>query len=210
MTMKSQTQHMNFEKPILIDLPMPIETDRLRLCIPRAGNGADIYPAKVETWDMLNKWMPWATDEPNLEDDEMVARQLQIDFLSRKDLTMFVFEKDTGQFVGGTGLHRFDWKTRLIEIGYWYRKSAQGKGYATESTKALIKYAFDVLQANKVIIAHACANEASKRVIQKCGFEHEYRVQKDYYTPRGEIFDHDFYCLWNADHLNDIPVKWEE
>ena len=199
----------NTEKPILIDLPMPIVTDRLIIREPRFGDGADLHEAKAETWTMLSQWMPWAKSRGTFEDDEMTMRHAHIKFLQREDLMMLVFEKDTGRLVGGTGLHRFDWDTRIIEIGYWYRQSAQGKGYATEGTKALIRYAFDVLKANKVTIMHAKGNDASQRVIEKCGFDFEYVVRGEETLPSGEFADRYVYGLFNADHLRDLNVTWE-
>ena len=199
---------MNTKNPIMIDLPMPIETDRLIIREPRLGDGAALHEAKMETWDLLSAWMPWAKDKGAVEDDELVMREAHVKFLQRTDLMMMAFEKATGNFVGGTGLHRFDWNTRIVEIGYWYRQSAHGKGYATESTKALIRYAFDVVSANKVVICHASGNDASRRVIEKCGFDFEYTSKKDAQLPNGDFSDHDFYSLFNADHLSDFNVRW--
>ncbi len=201
---------LNIKNPILIDLPMPIETDRLIIREPRAGDGAELHAGKIETWDLLNTWMPWAKEIGTADETEIVMREKQAEFILRTDLMMVVVEKETGQLIGGTGLHRFDWQTRIIEIGYWYRKSVHGKGYATESTKALIKYAFDVCQATKVTIAHAEGNNASKRVIEKCGFELEYVALKDSQLPNGEFVDHPHYYLFNANHLADFNVKWEK
>ena len=199
---------LNIEKPILIDLPLPIKTERLIIRDPRPGDGAAVNEAKIETWDMIHQWMPWAKNKTTVDDDEATMREAHAKFIRREDLMMIAFEKETGRFVGGTGLHRFDWQTRIVEIGYWYRKSAQGKGYATEATKALIRYAFDVLHANKVIIAHADGNENSKRVIERAGFQFEYTALKDSHLPSGKSVDHHFYYLFDADHLRDFNVKW--
>jgi len=40
---------LNIESPILIDLPMPIETDRLIIREPRAGDGHELHAGKIET-----------------------------------------------------------------------------------------------------------------------------------------------------------------
>lgn len=199
---------LNIERPILIDLPMPIETERLIIRDPRPGDGQSLHHAKIETWDMLTLWMPWAKKIGTVDDDETTMRQKHCEFIQRTDLMMVAFEKATGEFVGGTGLHRFDWSTRICEIGYWCRQSMQGKGYATEITKALVRYAFDVIDANKVIICHADGNEASKRVIEKAGFNGEYITIKDQALPNGEFVDHHFYSVFNADHLKDFSVIW--
>lgn len=199
---------MNFDKPILIDLPMPIETDRLIIHEPRFGDGVAIHEAKEETFESLNKWMNWAKERSTPEGDEIVAREAHIRFLQKEDLTLYAFEKETGRLVGGTGLHRFDWQHRIIEIGYWYRQSVQGKGFATEGTKALIRYAFDVLDAKKVVIVCSKGNDASRRVIEKSGFQFEYTVHDEDLLPDGTMTDKHWYSLYNADHLRDLNVKW--
>ena len=198
----------NTKNPILIDLPMPIETDRLIIREPRFGDGAAINEAKEESFDLINQWMDWAKTRSTVEEDEIVCREAHVRYLQKQDMTLYAFDKSTGRFLGGTGLHRFDWNTRIIEIGYWYRTSANGQGFATEGTKALIKYAFDVLKANKVIIVHSEGNDASRRVIEKAGFEFEYTVHNEDQLPDGSITNKHWYCLYNADHLQDFNVKW--
>lgn len=199
---------INTNTPILIDLPMPIETDRLIIREPRFGDGEALHKAKIETWNTLHEWMPWAKEPSTIQDDEIVMREAHIKFLQRTDLMMVAFEKATGNFVGGTGLHRFDWETRFVEIGYWCKQSLQGKGYATEITKALIRFAVDALDAPKVIICHADGNEGSKRVIQKCGFDFEYTIKNQGVLPDGKIVDEHFYSVANADHLRGFNVQW--
>lgn len=200
--------NFNIDKPILIDLPMPIETDRMIIREPRFGDGGMINDAKEESFPEIHQWMDWAKTRSTVEEDEIVAREAHIRFLEKTDLTLFAFNKTTGKFLGGTGLHRFDWAHRIIEIGYWYRTSVTGQGYATEGTKALIRYAFDVLDAKKVIIVHSEGNEGSKRVIEKAGFEFEYTVHNEDVLPDGSITDKHWYSLYNADHLRDFNVIW--
>lgn len=198
----------NTKNPILIDLPMPIETDRMIIREPRFGDGAAINEAKEESFIQINKWMDWAKTRSTVEEDEIVCREAHIRYLQKQDLTLYAFDKETGRFIGGTGLHRFDWNNRIIEIGYWYRTSVHGQGFATEGTKALIKYAFDVLRANKVIIVHSEGNNASRRVIEKSGFQFEYTVHNEDLLPDGSVTDKHWYSLYDADHLKDFNVKW--
>jgi len=189
---------------------MPIETDRMVIREPRFGDGQAINEAKEESFAQINKWMNWAKERSTIEEDEIVAREAHIRFLKKEDLTLYAFDKITGQFLGGTGLHRFDWEHRIIEIGYWYRRSVTGQGYATEGTKALIKYAFNVLNAKKVTIVVSQGNDSSRRVIEKTGFEFEYTVHDEDILPDGSITNKHWYALYNADHLDDFNVRWGE
>ncbi|RZJ63891.1 MAG: N-acetyltransferase, partial [Flavobacterium sp.] len=56
----------------------------------------------------------------------------------------------------------YDLGYRLIEK-YW------GKGVATETAKACLKYAFEVLNLSEVYGICDVENDGSKNVLQKCG-----------------------------------------
>ena len=199
---------MDFSNPILIDLPLPIETPRLILREPRPGDGAALHGMKLETWEQIHQWMPWATEIGTEDESEANCREAYANFILRKDLRLQGFEKETGRMVIGTGLHRFDWNVRRIEIGYWVRASAQGKGYATESTNALTRYAFEVLRANAVAIDAATENRRSLSVIEKLGFEKEGIEKKSLRTGNGSLFDKYLYSRTSTDGLPDLEVRW--
>jgi len=58
----------------------------------------------------------------------------------------------------------------VVEVAYGVVPSQQGRGYATEATRALVAYAF---ADNRVTIVRAHTlpwNDASGRVLTKCGF----------------------------------------
>ncbi len=193
---------------ILIDIPMPIRTPRLMLRPVQPGDGVHMFAAKQESFAELRKWMPWAKELGTAEDSEITAREAYAKFIRREDIMIAGFEQDSGQFVIGTGLHRFNWDLRIFEIGYYVRTSATGKGYASEASNALTRYAFSALSASKVTIGHAAENHASARVIEKLGFEKEAVLRKDAILPDGTVTDHHWYARFNTDGLPDLDVTW--
>lgn len=197
------------DRTLLIDIPMPIETPRLTLRNVLPGDGKEMHAAKMQTWEMLHRWMPWATDIGTEEDSEANIRQAYADFILRKDLRVHGFEKSSGEMVVFTGLHRFDWKIGRFEIGYWVEKDAQGKGYATEAANALTRYAFKVLGAKTVVIDYAEGNEKSQRVIEKLGFEKEGCAKKDLLLPDGTLANRYRWSRENLDGLPALDVTWE-
>ena len=136
--------------PILLEIPMPITTPRLILRPPEPGDGKEVNAAIIETFDELHPWMPWADRQPTPEESEENVRRSCARWILREDLRLSIFDRATGQLAGSTGLHRVNWKVPSFEIGYWLRKSFMGKGYATESTLALTRYAFAALTAKRV------------------------------------------------------------
>ena len=58
----------------------------------------------------------------------------------------------------------------VVEIAYGIVPSQQGRGYATEAARALVAYAFGDARV-RIVRAHTLPrNEASGRVLTKCGF----------------------------------------
>lgn len=191
-----------------IHIPFPIETDRLILRNVLPGDGAALFDAKKESLEELRPWMPWAKELGTVEDNEKVAIENHERFLSREDIMILGFLKKGGRLVISTGLHRMNWDLRIFEIGYWVRTPDAGKGYATESTNALIRYAFNALSATKVAICHSTGNEGSRRVIEKLGFEKEGVFKRDARLPDGTITDKHWYARFDDKNLPKLKVTW--
>ncbi len=68
---------------------------------------------------------------------EEFCRRGAANWIIRADFPMQIFFRDTGEHAGNCGLHRFNWNTRVFEIGWWCRKRYQGKGLITEAAAAL-------------------------------------------------------------------------
>lgn len=183
------------QRPVLIDLPDVIETERLVLRAPRPGDGAAINAAILETWDTLQRWMPWARERPSVAESEEVARQMSAAFVTRTDLPMVVFRKDSRTYVGGTGLHRMDWAVPRFEIGYWVRRSCEGQGYVSEAVTALTRFAFATFGAHRIEIHCSHRNVRSQRVAERCGYILEGRLRNHGRETTGELRDMLVYAL---------------
>lgn len=57
------------------------------------------------------------------------------------------------------------------EIGYWLGEPYWGRGIATEAVRALVDHAFGDLDHSVLLAAARVVNPASRRVIEKCGFQ---------------------------------------
>lgn len=56
-------------------------------------------------------------------------------------------------------------------FGYNFRKDCWGCGYATEATKAMMNFAFEMFGINKFSSSHVEQNKASGHVMEKCGLQ---------------------------------------
>ena len=57
------------------------------------------------------------------------------------------------------------------EVGYHIAKKYTGKGYATEAVKLFIEYLKDNTDLKEIYGVALAANKASRRVLEKCGFQ---------------------------------------
>ena len=159
--------------PLLIDVPLAIETSRLLLRAPRAGDGPALHEALVESLPELRRFLwflSWVAEEQTLESAEIRCRRAQANFHARTDLPFWIFDKSTDRLVGSAGLHRTDWSIPQTEVGYWIRTSAAGNGYVTEAVDALVRLAFTQLCAERIELVTDEENISSRKVAERCQF----------------------------------------
>lgn len=167
------------EKPILFDFPYSFETERLTLRGPLPGDGRGVREAVLESQEELKPWMPWAMEVPSEEDYEVRVREGQLKFLAREDLWLMLLLKDTGTVIGGSGLHRIDWRVPRFEIGYWVRSSYAGQGYITEAVEGITAFAFNILGARRLEIRCDAKNTRSAAVARRAGYVLEGTFRND-------------------------------
>lgn len=82
-------------------------------------------------------------------------------------------EKSTGQFIGWFHFRPPpETPDEGIELGYRLRRSAWGKGYATEGSCALVEKGFAELGAERVFATTMVVNVASRRVLENARLKH--------------------------------------
>jgi len=200
------------ENPPPIDVPMPIRSPRLLIRPKQHGDGAPAVAAISETWNELHQWMDWAE---NLSDFTADQQELRIsdqiaNFLSRQELNLLGLEVATGQPVIWCSFYDIDWQARECYTGFWVRKSAQRRGFATEATNALLRYAFAALSMRRVHITHSQGNIASRRIVQKLGFTPECVLPDGNLLPGGRVADKHCYSRSNPAGLPPLHVQWGE
>lgn len=86
-----------------------------------------------------------------------------------------IIEKNTGNFVGWTGfkyiVEPINNHVNYHDLGYRLIERYWGKGIATETAKACLKYAFETLKLEKVYGICDVDNVSSMHILQKCGLK---------------------------------------
>src|SRR5215510_13837300 len=150
--------------------PTRIETERLVIRCWDLRDAALLKEAIDSSLDHLRPRMPWAQKEP--EDLSAKVERLRkwiSDFENAQDFFYGIFSRNETRVIGGTGLH-----TRrgpgTLEIGYWIRADSINQGFATETTAALTRAAFETDGIRRVEIHCDVDNVPSAAIPRKLGF----------------------------------------
>lgn len=197
---------------ILLNLPVPITTPRLLLKPPQIGDGAIVNAAVLESLNELCPYMPWANTAPSVSDTEEFCRLAAANWILKKNeepyLPLFIFNRQTGDFIGGTGFHHLDWKIPCIETGYWIRSTCAKLGFMTEAVNALTQYAFQELNVKRIAITCAKDNIRSQKLAERLGYTLEGTLRYNRLTINNELSSTLIFARYDVSNLPELPVKW--
>jgi len=176
----------------LMSLPTPtLPTARL-LLRPVTESDADTLFAIHSDAHVLRYWdaPPW-TERAQAERFIAASRQMADDGTGAR----LAIERTADRTcIGWCSLTRWDPGHRSASMGYCLDDAAWGHGYATEAARALLDWAFDTLDLNRVQAETDTRNLASARVLEKLGFVREGTLREDCVV-NGEISDSWVYGL---------------
>ena len=114
----------------------------------------------------------------NIVDDIEVIKNKMNSFISNNQSYAVVL-KEEDKVIGAIGydnvfFDEFNNELKQLYIGYRFNSNYWGKGYATEAAKAFLSYLFEEYKADIIWTSHYDFNNRSKRVINKCGFQHKF------------------------------------
>jgi RimJ/RimL family protein N-acetyltransferase len=149
--------------------------------------GAKVYlrPLGLDDAALLTSWLNDREVIRNLRAYRPLTRLAEEAFLrklgeSESDVVLGIVARETDQLLGGTGLHQIDSRNRHAQFGIFLgEKTSWGKGYGTEATRLIVRYAFDTLNLNRVWLHVYEDNDRALRVYEKVGFRIEGRLRQD-------------------------------
>ncbi|RYE06086.1 MAG: N-acetyltransferase [Rickettsiaceae bacterium] len=162
---------MAIKEPILLELPLPIITNRLTIRPVMPGDGSIVFDMLEESRQELQYWFSWVKNVSSIEDCEKTARIFYADFILKKELNFLIF-KDL-RLIGNCSFHDLNFAIPAASIGYYLRSSEQRKGYMYEAIKELVLYGFNIIGFKKLLIICNKKNTRSTLLAQKLGFELE-------------------------------------
>jgi RimJ/RimL family protein N-acetyltransferase len=175
-----------------MSLPTPtLDTARLRLR-PFTEADEDALFALHSSAYVLRYWdaPPWS-ERARAERFIMACRQMAEEGTGAR---LAMDRASHGSFIGWCSLTRWNPDYRSASLTYCLDDGAWGHGYATEGVRALLQWAFDTLDLNRVQAEADTRNVASARVLEKLGFVREGTLREDCVV-NGDVSDSWVYGL---------------
>lgn len=154
------------------------------------GRKALIRPLEREDIDKRLKWKPYPDplySHYNL--GNLTASEKEAWFLKRKRDTSSVYlsiDNAEGKLIGFLRLHKIDPQDKTAWFGIYLRYEFIDQGFGTDATLALLRYYFEGLKFERLLLDVAALNKRAIRCYEKCGFEF-IRKRYNVHDPRMNI-----------------------
>jgi ribosomal-protein-alanine N-acetyltransferase len=133
----------------------------------------------------------------DLEDILALIRKMHQMRIDGVGITWGIYLKDRPEYkIGNIGLFRIIHDHYRAEIGYLLNPDFFKKGIMFEGIKAVTHFGFDSIGLHSIEANINPANEASRNLLTKAGFERE-AYFKENYRFNGEFIDSEIYSLLN-------------
>ena len=165
----------------------------------QASDASEIYRAIDSGRDHLDPWLPFVALTLAESDSEEFVNSVINAPESSKEFVFIINSRE--QFSGLIGFRQTDRANRKTEIGYWLTHSATGRGIATESVRALLRFAFGSLGMNRVQIKCATGNERSKNIPKRLGFVYEGIERDGELLSDGKFTDIEVYSMMKREFV---------
>ena len=154
----------NYPSPDRAQSPV-LATERLVLRLPNMEDAAQL--AALADNPKVAAMMTGMPHPYTLADAETFIRSAASS--DRTGCIFAVTSKQSAAVLGCSGLS-FDHEEKL-QLGFWLGEPHWGRGFATEAAHAVADFAFEGLAAPRLHTRCRLSNSASRRVIEKCGFQ---------------------------------------
>lgn len=159
-------------------VPSEFRTARLLIRRWQPSDAPALAPVLAANVDHLAPWIPWRVAEP-LPAEPLAARlrEFALAFDENREWRYGIFGAEDGRILGDVGLFPRGDKGRVafdaadhVEMGYWLRTDATGRGFATEAARAALAVARSLPGMSRVIIRCDERNVPSAAIPRRLGF----------------------------------------
>ena len=137
---------------------------------------------------LLRDWLPWV-DDADMKFVKQFVSNSKRQYKAKTDHPFVILYNNV--VVGRIGIYTIHPKTKTGSIGYWIDEKYKGKGIITKACVAILNYAFNVVQLNKIEIKCGTENYKSQGIPERLNFK------KDGVIEKGELIRNKFIDLYS-------------
>ena len=172
----------------------PIETDRLLLRKLELGDVYEYYERLMGDAD-VSRYMLFDPHQTIMESLEDMQQKLRC-YDEEPFYCWGVERKEEAGLMGMVQLLRFDEQADSCSFVYMLGCNYWNQGYGTEILKAVIRFAFEELEVQRILADHMTKNIASGKVMEKAGMKH-IGTETGKYEKMGILYDAEIYEICN-------------
>jgi ribosomal-protein-alanine N-acetyltransferase len=179
-----------------------LRTQNLILRAPQATDYAAWAVLRMESRAFLTPWEPvWNEDDLTRTSFRLRVKRAAREIAADEAYSLFIVDGRSEALLGGLtlGLVRRG-VAQACTLGYWMGERHAGKGHMTEAVRGALRFAFSELALHRVEAACLPNNEASRRLLQRVGFQQE-GMARAYLRINGNWADHLLYAALASDRL---------
>ena len=165
------------------------------LRLPRHTDSDSWIALRRQSRAFLEPWEPlWQHDHLERSSFRRRVRTSRHAAAEGRTWSYLVFRTADDMLLGGLSVeNRRGWPANTATLGYWIGEPHARRGYMTDAVEAAVRHVFLDLDASRVEAACVPENEASRRLLLRCGFRREGRADA-YLEINGVWREHELYA----------------
>ncbi|MDM8168617.1 GNAT family protein [Roseovarius sp.] len=177
-----------------------IETERLTLRQPQLSDFREWSALREQSADFLVPWEPqWASDHLSRKGFTNRVYWAQRSISAGSAVPLFLIRREDEVLLGAITLDNIRrGPAQSGTLGYWVGAPFARQGYMREAISGIVHHAFERLDLSRLEAACLPENQASRRLLEKCGFKYE-GVAQSYLQINGRWRTHVLYAALRAD-----------
>lgn len=125
----------------------------------------------------------------SLEETKLFLEEIIKKSVEKTYFPFIVENKKTKEIIGYIDIKNIDWNIPKAELGFYTDEKHTGKGLTSTAFALITRYGFENFGFKKLFLRTHQSNISAQRLAEKCGFEIEGRIRRDYKTTKGEVVD---------------------
>ncbi|HKT39004.1 MAG TPA: GNAT family protein [Ktedonobacterales bacterium] len=169
-----------------------LTTQRLRLRQVESSDASDFFATLSDEETM--RYYGHEVYQSLVEAETFIILRHE-DYARRMAIRWGITLKDDDRIIGSCGFHHFDEGYRRAETGYILNRAFWGQGIMAEAVSAILTYGFAGMGLHRIEAIIDIANERSKNLLLKLGFQYEGNLRQRYFFRGGYEDEHYFGLL---------------